>query len=56
MCEDEKEMYNRLFANADVKTANMCEGDCSCSYQIKEKMNVMGRFKVKRFSLEKRVI
>ena len=51
MCEDEKEMYNRLFAGADVKTlANMCEGDCSCSYQVKrEKMNVMGRFKVKRF-------
>ncbi|MFL0402511.1 helix-turn-helix transcriptional regulator [Bacillus nitratireducens] len=38
VCEDEKEMYNRLFAGADVKTlANMCEGDCSCSYQVKEK-------------------
>lgn len=38
VCEDEKEMYNRLFAGADVKTlANMCEGDCSCSYQVKRK-------------------
>ncbi len=51
VCEDEKDMYKRLFTNAEVKTlANMCEGDCSCSYQIKEKkMNVMGRFKVKAF-------
>ncbi|QWU47511.1 MULTISPECIES: metalloregulator ArsR/SmtB family transcription factor [Bacillus] len=38
VCEDEKDMYKRLFADANVKTlANMCAGDCNCSYQIKEK-------------------
>ncbi|MDR4458674.1 ArsR family transcriptional regulator, partial [Bacillus tropicus] len=38
VCEDEKAIYNRLLANAYVKTlANMCEGDCSCFYQIKVK-------------------
>ncbi|MBJ8053285.1 DeoR family transcriptional regulator [Bacillus cereus] len=38
VCEDEKDMYKRLFTGANVKTlTNMCEGDCNCSYQIKEK-------------------
>lgn len=56
VCEDEKDMYKRLFTGANVKAlTNMCVGDCNCSYQIKEeKMNVMGRFKVKRFFLLKK--
>ncbi|MBE7149514.1 ArsR family transcriptional regulator [Bacillus mycoides] len=38
VCEDEKDMYKRLFTGANVKTlTNMCVGDCNCSYQIKEK-------------------
>jgi predicted ArsR family transcriptional regulator len=38
VCEDEKDMYKRLFTGANVKTlSNMCVGDCNCSYQIKEK-------------------
>ncbi|KFM99524.1 ArsR family transcriptional regulator [Bacillus clarus] len=38
VCEDEKNMYNRLFTGVDVKVlTNMCAGDCNCSYQIKEK-------------------
>jgi len=38
VCEDEKDMYKRLFAGANVKMlTNMCVGDCNCSYQIKEK-------------------
>ena len=58
VCEDEKEMYKRLFAGADVKTlANMCEGDCSCSYQVKEKNERYGALLGKAFFLwKKRVI
>ncbi|PFL21488.1 ArsR family transcriptional regulator [Bacillus cereus] len=38
VCEDEKDMYKRLFVGANVKAlTNMCVGDCNCSYQIKEK-------------------
>ncbi|RAN84734.1 metalloregulator ArsR/SmtB family transcription factor [Bacillus sp. SRB_331] len=38
VCEDEKDMYKRLFTGANVKAlTNMCVGDCNCSYQIKEK-------------------
>ncbi|ENQ3080165.1 helix-turn-helix transcriptional regulator [Bacillus sp. WLY-B-L8] len=38
ICHDEKSMYNKLLPNADVKVlSSMCDGDCFCSYQIKEK-------------------
>ncbi|MFJ8529491.1 helix-turn-helix transcriptional regulator [Bacillus sp. NPDC094106] len=38
ICEDEKNMYKRLFSEADVKmVTNMCDGNCHCSYRIKEK-------------------
>lgn len=38
LCEEEKEMYQRLFADMDVKVlSNMCDGDCDCSYKIEEK-------------------
>ncbi|PEA52583.1 ArsR family transcriptional regulator [Bacillus pseudomycoides] len=38
ICHDEKSMYNKLLPTADVKVlSSMCDGDCFCSYQIKEK-------------------
>lgn len=38
LCEYEKQMYKRLFDEANVKElSNMCDGGCSCSYQIQEK-------------------
>lgn len=38
ICHDEKNMYDTLLPDADVKVlSNMCDGDCFCSYQIKEK-------------------
>ncbi|CAG9612548.1 hypothetical protein BACCIP111899_01725 [Bacillus rhizoplanae] len=38
ICHDEKNMYNTLLPDADVKVlSNMCDGDCFCSYQIIEK-------------------
>ncbi|CAM4333045.1 decarboxylase [Bacillus manliponensis] len=38
LCEEEKQMYKRLFVDANVKVlSNMCAGDCNCSYKIEEK-------------------
>ena len=38
ICHDEKNMYDTLLPDADVKIlSSMCDGDCFCSYQIKEK-------------------
>ncbi|MFD0767399.1 helix-turn-helix transcriptional regulator [Bacillus sp. CGMCC 1.60114] len=38
ICHDEKNMYDTLLPDADVKVlSSMCDGDCFCSYQIKEK-------------------
>ncbi|KEK25209.1 helix-turn-helix transcriptional regulator [Bacillus gaemokensis] len=38
LCLDEENMYKRLFSDGNVKVlSNMCNGDCHCSYHIKEK-------------------